>query len=227
MTAGKKPSPEDNAVEMNSMKNTDSSESDTVALDKIQDQRVNSETADNGGDTAPNESKDNISDQSERKAEKGHNRLENIIQRESSLIRKTTARKEIIELQKQRRETIRKLHELRTSIEQERESLEAKSHFFSTLMKELQEIPEEIEETSLRDLRQAVNNAHMETLKFERRKNDSRIDSAVKNQANNDWQNISFSQLTRIGLGLLWPLAIALLLTGAGIGTVVYIIFSF
>ncbi len=152
--------------------------------------------------------------------------LQTILAREAGATRETSTRREIRELQKRRLELIQRLQELRAEIEQEREALEAKSHFFRAQQEELRKFPDEIEARALRSLRQALNNAHIETLKFERQGQGTAGTSAEKGRAGESLASLSFLQLTRIGAALLWPLLLTLLLVGLGIAASLYLLFN-
>ncbi len=158
--------------------------------------------------------------------EENEDNLNVILSREEQATKQTALQRELLELHRQRREVMQRLQETRTSLEQEKEGIEAKVHFFSSLLEELRAFSDQDGEESMRGLRQAVNNAHMEWVKREQEKAAEAGGENFNRQTSHTLSSMSLAQLAKIGFGLLWPVLVALLVSGGIVAATLYKLFS-
>jgi len=140
--------------------------------------------------------------------------VDKLVRREEEEIRNESIADEAAELGRRRREVLDRLAEVAASIEQETDSLKARLEGFrqrQTALRELDEpAPGQTDPAALGRLRREVQEAHIELVKFDRER-------AIEQDERSVLLSLTFGQLTRLGLGLTWPLLAGLLLAAAAI----------
>lgn len=138
--------------------------------------------------------------------------LEKILDKEDQKTRTVVRRRDVAETGRRREEVQRDLDEIVSSLDTEQQLVKEKLTRFSSLQAMLANLPEDVSQDRLMEVKQAIREAHMEMVKHHR-ENLSREEQAGENL---DWTSLTCGQLTKIGLGLAWPLILGLL-AAAGI----------
>jgi hypothetical protein len=131
-------------------------------------------------------------------------------------------KRDLTETKRRKKEMADMLDDAVTSVQQEAELLGQQSKLFAELKEELSRLSdEELVPEELRDIKQKIQAAHVELTKFVRSTADTSA-SPVRRGAGDTTHlpSLSFAQLTRIGLGVTWPLIAVIILA------VIVIVFS-
>jgi hypothetical protein len=138
-----------------------------------------------------------------------------LVRAEHTEIRRSAARKEAAELERLRGELTGRLQEAVARLQQEQQTVQSRLEVLQRQMQNLAGLTPlsntETEVEALRQWKRQVHGAHMELLKVERNQAEPRDERRLL-------MSLTFGDLTRLGLGLTWPLIAALLLAAAIVG---------
>lgn len=151
--------------------------------------------------------------------------LESVLDREHNIVRSKAEEKSVAEIGRRRTEVADKLEEFTTELKQRHEALEKELAFCGELRNELQQQSQEVTPENLSEMRRLVRQIDLELLKRQRQAYPSR-ESRPPDTSLPSMSGLNFVALTRIGLGLTWPLIVTLLLAALGLGIVLFSLFN-
>lgn len=142
-------------------------------------------------------------------------------------LRRSAIVQEAQELRRLRRDLEDRLELLQTDAEKQQADARAALAAVQRLRDLLQEapgVPDELQDdaAALGPLRRALERIRIEVVKVER----TRPGGQQGEPAGLDWTSLSLRQLLRIGFGLTWPVAVALLASGLAIAAVLFALFG-
>jgi len=149
-----------------------------------------------------------------------------LLQREQASLQAGLLRKEWDEYHRRRQEVLEQLEGTIASMGQERLHLDARFQMLVETKSEIEgQVPEsggELSPGEFRTARRLVENAHLELLKLEREK---LVPPHFGKVGHLEICSLSLAQLTRLGLGLTWPVIAAVLLGATIIAIALLIVF--
>jgi hypothetical protein len=140
--------------------------------------------------------------------------LDRILRKEDRKTRETVVKRDLSETKRRKKEVANMLEEAIANVRHEAELLGKQSELFAQLRKELSQLSdEEMAPEELRQIKQKIQTAHIELTKFVRNNNDAPVSPPGSGTSQHTHlPSLSFAQLTRIGLGLTWPLIAVVIL---------------
>lgn len=151
--------------------------------------------------------------------------LESVLDREHNIVRSKAEEKSVAEIDRRRAEVADKLEEFTTDLKQRHEALEKELAFCRDLRNELRRHSQDVTPENLREMRSLVRQIDLELLKRQREVHSSE-ESRPSDTSVPDLSELNFATLTRIGLGLTWPLIMTLLVAALVLGVVLFSLFS-
>ena len=153
--------------------------------------------------------------------------LQHVLRREDEELRSGLREKELEEFRRRQREVREQLTRAIQTLEHEQSLAQARLELLQRLESELAGLQSDADRPrtsdEFRSARRAVDQAYLELLKLER---DELEETPARDHARVDIASLTFAQLTRIGLGLTWPVIIALLLAAAVVAIALLSVFG-
>lgn len=147
--------------------------------------------------------------------------LNDILDREDERTREVVAERDAVETVRRREELLRDLSAIIRDLDMEASLVEEKLERFQGMREAVAAGPEGMPTERLGEVKKALRDAHMELVKHHR---DSLAAENVA--AGIDWPSLSPGQLTKIGLGLGWPLLFGLVLGAAIVSATLVAVFG-
>jgi hypothetical protein len=153
--------------------------------------------------------------------------LQHVLRREDEELRSGLREKELEEFRRRQREVGEQLTRAIQTLEHEQSLTQARLELLQRLEGELAGLEADAAKPlagdQFRAARRAVDQAYLELLKLER---DELEETPAHDHARFEIASLTFAQLTRIGLGLTWPLILALLLAAAIVAVALLSVFG-
>jgi len=149
--------------------------------------------------------------------------LDSLLQREATETRKAIQQETLSELLRHRKELVNQLAVAMTTMATEQGQLAEQIDILAEVHGLLQQASSQPDTDpaapSVKQLRQLVRTAHMELLGCEKKR-------ILESSENPVILSLTFSQLTRLGIGLTWPLLLGLLLAATIVAVAIFAVFA-
>ncbi len=144
--------------------------------------------------------------------------------REDDHLRAELMQEEVAEFRRRRQELRNQLHRDVSALEHGLADTEARLDFLKRLQRTLEQVQDTtpLTATEFRQARQELEQIRLELLKLERDKLEA---TPATSAPGLEIHSLTFGQLTRLGLGLTWPLVLALLLAAAAVTVALLTVF--
>lgn len=142
--------------------------------------------------------------------------IEPILDREHKAAREKAEGRNLIEVARRRNEVEEKLNEFAADLERREQETHREIELCRELANKLRAMPVEVTRENVSEVRRLVRQADLELLKRER--DQTEAEPRARDHAAATLPSLTFMQLTRLGLGMTWPLLLGILIAALFVG---------